>query len=543
MKPALLALLAVLPVRAAEFPAGDKCMSAMKDEMARTLSSLRMDDFPGPYFVSYALHMERGCEITASLGSLVRSRDVMQMRGQAEVRAGSPEFDNSNFYGSSDEMGPAGFLSSLDCNYGNTRHNLWQLTDLNYKTALEKLDQKRAFREKRNIADPLPDLTPAPGILLSEPEAPAAGGRAELEKLARTVSAEFRKYPALDKTMVNIARDNGLRRYLNSEGAFYRSAAANDVSVEFTAQVQSADGFKIAQRMSFYYDAASLPGADFFRARAGNFAAETAALAGSATAAPYIGPVLFEGEAAGELFKETLAHSLIRPRAWWTERERDPEAGAFSGKLGMRVAAPSINVTDDPSLREWNGQLLAGHYLADDEGVPAQRVELIKKGKLADLLLSRAPVRERAASNGHGRSRYSWAEAVPGNLIVSVSSCAPAGGMKARLLEMCRELELDYGVILRRVDDLRGVFCAYRVYVKDGREEPVHGFQLAELSPRALRDIVLASDTAGAYDYNYKGVPYSIVAPSVIVQEVELKKTEIKPDKPHYLPNPLFQAR
>jgi hypothetical protein len=114
--------------------------------------------------------------------------------------------------------------------------------------------------------------------------------------------------------------------------------------------------------------------------------------------------------------------------------------------------------------------------------------------------------------------------------------------MKPRLIEMCKALDLDYGVIIRNSDDLRGVFNAIRVYVKDGHEEPVHGFQFAELTPRMLRDIVFAADKIRAYAYEYKDVPYSIAAPSVIVQEAELKKTEIKPDKPHYLENPVATA-
>ena len=46
-----------------------------------------------------------------------------------------------------------------------------------------------------------------------------------------------------------------------------------------------------------------------------------------------------------------------------------------------------------------------GHYLYDDEGVKARRVTVVDKGMLKTFLLDRAPVRDFARSNGHGRAQ------------------------------------------------------------------------------------------------------------------------------------------
>jgi hypothetical protein len=106
-------------------------------------------------------------------------------------------------------------------------------------------------------------------------------------------------------------------------------------------------------------------------------------------------------------------------------------------------------------------------------------------------------------------------------------------------MDICREQELEYCLLVKGLDSLSGPFSAYRVYVKDGREEPVHGVEFTGTSLRALRDIAAVSKELHVYypDWN---VPGTIVAPSILVQEMEVKKTESKPEKKPYLQHPYF---
>ncbi|MBI4248374.1 MAG: hypothetical protein HY611_02635, partial [Elusimicrobia bacterium] len=63
-----------------------------------------------------------------------------------------------------------------------------------------------------------------------------------------------------------------------------------------------------------------------------------------------------------------------------------------------------------------------------------------------------------------------------------------------------------------------------------------------------LKDIVAAGEDGAVYNFqsygdnlgNRTSVPASVAAPSVLVEEMELKKTEQKPDKPPYLTNAYF---
>ena len=65
---------------------------------------------------------------------------------------------------------------------------------------------------------------------------------------------------------------------------------------------------------------------------------------------------------------------------------------------------------------------------------------------------------------------------------------------------------------------------------------------------RALRDIVAASSERTVYTFDERGhlqgnrgeLPATVVAPDVLIEELEFKKTEKKPEKLPYLKHPFF---
>src|SRR5690606_9243275 len=80
--------------------------------------------------------------------------------------------------------------------------------------------------------------------------------------------------------------------------------------------------------------------------------------------------------------------------------------GAFSGRIGERVAAPGVTVIDDGSIEGRRGSLTI-----DDEGTPTQRNVLIEDGILKGYIQDRMNARLMgAAPTGNGR-RESFAHA------------------------------------------------------------------------------------------------------------------------------------
>src|SRR3977135_3960068 len=76
----------------------------------------------------------------------------------------------------------------------------------------------------------------------------------------------------------------------------------------------------------------------------------------------------------------------------------------WAGRVGSRVLPATVSLIDDPSAKDFHGTPLLGGYAVDDEGVRAQKVTVVDKGNLKELLMSRRPGPDSADSNGHGRS-------------------------------------------------------------------------------------------------------------------------------------------
>jgi predicted Zn-dependent protease len=252
--------------------------------------------------------------------------------------------------------------------------------------------------------------------------------------------------------------------------------------------------------------------------------------------------------------------------------------GALDARRKSRILPDWMDVFDDPTQSEWRGQPLLGHYDIDLEGVRAQRVDLIQRGVLENYLLSRLPVRGFEGSNGHGRlpGPVGAAFALPGNLFVQARQTVPEAELKKQLLDICRAQDREFGLIIRKMDfpsaaaaeDLRSMFSAagrdaaptstplavYKVYVADEREEPVRGLRLHGFSVRSLRDIIAAGDEPFAFHFIDSGAAFaqmegsygaetSVIAPSVLIDDVELRGGEEQRPNLPIVPHPYFSAR
>ena len=204
----------------------------------------------------------------------------------------------------------------------------------------------------------------------------------------------------------------------------------------------------------------------------------------------------------------------------------------------------AISVTDDPSLKTFGSRTLIGNYDIDDEGVRAEKVSVIANGELINYLLGREPIRDFPASNGHGRA----APAQPptpslGVLIVESKQPLSPDDMKKKLIEICRQENKAYGY---RVDTLAGFNprLLYRVYEKDGREELVRGAEFSELDARALRNDLVAVGNDPLVSNREGPIPMTVIAPSILFDEIEVKRTDAKNAKlPEYPPPDLLPSK
>jgi hypothetical protein len=323
------------------------------------------------------------------------------------------------------------------------------------------------------------------------------------------------------------------------------------------ATTQALDGMMLRHYVVFVEDERSaLPSEAEMEAAVRGVAQMLGQLSRAPVVDNYSGPVLFEGVAAGQLLEALVAQQLSGTPPAESATGEVPDDNPWSSRVTLRVLPKGFSVVDDPTIERWGTSSLLGHYEYDDEGVRAERVELVRNGILRSLLMSRTPSKEFRASNGHGRYGYSTgAVGRPSNLVVRAKPGLGRAALRARLQQVVRDDNLPYGLVVRRLEQpsvnmmlsvLQGMGPSFShasrlspaVMVRvsrDGTEELVRGAALDSLETGDLRNI-LAAGTQGTVYHSVttalrlmtsragNAAGLSIVAPDLLVDRVEVKK-------------------
>lgn len=564
---ALLALTACSNAGAGAYDSGrdgpsEMLFRALGDELKRTVERLRVEGLAKPYFVSYSVLESATLDLQASFGALEGPRETRTRRLKVALRAGSREFDDSHFVGGRERYRSLTTLLPLEDDYDALRSEIWKLTDRAYKAALERLARKTVYKETNNIRDEIPDLSEDPVETSRETRASAAFDAEAWEQRVREISAVFRRFPDVQSSHVDLTWRAQHLYFVDSEGrSFVKPVHAFEIQLR--GKVQAEDGMvQSAERELWSASLSEIPPLEDLKAAAARLAEDLTALARAPRMKTYLGPVLLEGQAAGEFFNQLLASGLSNPRKIWVEQkwaEQYYRSGALTSRLGLRVISPLFDVVDDPTREEFDGQPLIGHYKIDSQGIPARRVRLVERGILKDLLMSRSPTAEHRLSNGHARGGFSTpAAAEIGNLFVTPSSTMSLEKMKRRLRAEAKAFGLDHAILVRRITEeseqdndelLSAPELVYEVDVASGEERLVRDARFHSVTLRALRDIIAASDDRHVYNLAKDGsfrsssaFRASIVHPSVLLSEMELTATERKPSRLPFLSHPSFDS-
>lgn len=531
-------------------------LKAMRDELQRSMQSLSMEDMGTPYFLAYRIDEVEGFRVSARFGALDRSSSSKRRSLSVELRVGSPVFDNSNFLSGFSGTGGSTTLP-LDDDYDELRRQLWLATDSAYKNAQRRLAGKRAALQNRT-RDAIPDFGWADPVEAFDLADPATWRVEEAESLARMLSAQFRETPGVHQSRVQAEKENRRTYYVNSEGTNYVQVRPW-AQVRAWARSQAADGTVLEDSEVFNARSEPLPDPEILRDRVLALARALSERRGAETLSRYSGPVLFEGQAAAEIFASAFASRLVAVRVPDADGSRYERAAAaarnpFADKIGARVLPRFLDVRDDPTLREYGEDRLHGGYRFDDEGVPAKPTILVERGRLRTLLTTRTPIEGMPSSTGNRRG----IAPVPSNLIVDTEDGLPQDDLFAEFVALIHERGNEFGVVVRR---LRGsaVVAAARAY-PDGREVPIRKAELSGFSSSAFRDIIAVSEASRAHTLRFPtsrtsilwqtsavlGSPRydaigSIVLPDLLFEEVTLRKPLSNSPRPPVVAHPFFE--
>jgi predicted Zn-dependent protease len=558
-------IIAIFPLAYAQTPE-DVVFKALEDELSRTVQQLWIGNMERPFYVGYVLTEFQDFELDGCFGSISRKEDSKKRYFSVDLRVGDYAFDNTNFIGDFYGLYQQPVEVSLEDSYAALRQDIWLATDQAYKKALEKLAQKKAYVQTKAITDLPEDFSKERPYTEIEPKVDLMIDKRYWGKGVEELSAVFKDFPLINDSEVKFKAVAINRYFLNSEG-FKNRKGDFIVLLEVSASTQAEDGQNVYNFESFYaQDLKDFPKKEELAEKIKELARKTLDLSRAEQLPDYVGPVIFTGQASAEFFRQLLAANVSSPRTPLLADERFADMvqkSKLPGKLYRRILPSFFDVVDDPTISIWNGTPLIGGYKVDDEGVLAQKVSLVEKGKLANLLMSRIPIKKVKQSNGHARgSVFIPITGRPANLIVIPDEKTAFQNLKSKLLEYCKDMGLEYGIIVTKLRDknfrletdpntdlasaqLKAELCfpieAYKIYVKDGKEELIRGVEFEGTTVRALKDIAEAGDDAYVYNFllghNFE-LPTSILTPSILVEELELKKTESKPSKPPILKSP-----
>ena len=498
--------------------------SAMQDEMARTLKDLKMDKFASPYFITYKIIPTTKYSFGANQGELTRTSKTFYGDYEVQLKVGSEKEDNSFFVPALQLPDIAEGAFAL--NYEGIRKFLWQISDVVYKNALAQFTEKQAYKKNKHLTQQYADFSFYPAQeyfdILTEPVIDEQYWQnIAKETSAKGISSELEEF----KTAINI---NFMPSYfLTSRGSKYLQDRYF-INITFMAKGRLQDGFEFNLNKTLTYnDFKDVPSAEVLAKEAQDFAKEVIVLQKAKKADSYIGPVLLEGAQALNLMR-VLQREISYTKPVYSNNNNYSFEGSFTSKIGLKVFSSGFDVIDDPLRKTFDNQKLAGYYKIDEEGVKAQKLQIIENGILKNLPFTASLTKNNKKSNGHARAYFMFSSvfAEPSNLILLPRKTVAQEDFLDTFKTLCAEQGLKACPIIKATDGK--TFFGLMLDSKTGQKTPIYG-ELAPFDTRSLRDIKYASDKMGVYNQFSGGVGYSIIVPDLILDNGEIIPSNIPP--------------
>lgn len=510
---------------------GDVLLESLLTELDRSKAQLKMDGVQAPYYIEYRVSDVDEYRGEAAFGATRESYRSQYRVLRVVVRIG--DYKQDSYYNQG--VGSATILP-LDNDPISIRRQIWLLTDEAYKNAADAYSEKlAALKQFAAETTPIDDFAKAPVIMSVGETAKLQIDGPSWDKTLELVTALYRDYPEIQSVSANADFLATNEYFVNSEGTIVRQGRTN-ATVTLSSSTQAEDGMRLGRSPYWTEERpADLPNREALLAESRNMLDTLKALRQAPIVEEsYRGPVLFAPDAATDVMAGLVGSNVIGRKPQLGRPNRT--TGAFATSYKTRVLPKFLTVVDDPTQSSFGGKKLVGSYIVDSEGVKAEPVKLVQDGMLENFLLGRQPLRDFPGSNGHARATPGGAPMPSlGVMIVQGSEAESPQALNQKLRQMAAEAGKPYGY---RVDTLgpgNSPRLLYRVYVKDGHEELVRGAVFNELDVRALRNDLIGVGNDPLVSNRVAGTPQTIIAPSLLFDELEVKRADTSKEKlPEY---------
>ncbi len=286
----------------------DPILKAMREELDRSKSQLKMENVSKPYYIEYRLSDVDEYDAEAAFGALRQDQRAHARSLRVVVRVG--DYKQDSYYGPG--TGVVTF-APLDDDSIALRRELWIATDRAYKMASEALASKKALLSQYTADQPFDDFARAPALELIAPLA-KLDYQPEPWKVAagegdRPLSQRSRRYESLNAFL----RFRAVNQYfVNTEGTSTRQGYAV-YSLNLSAETQADDGMELGR--SPYYVATTaneLPSKEKLLADTAKTLQSLKALREAPMVEEdYRGPVLFSNDAASDILESMIGENVL----------------------------------------------------------------------------------------------------------------------------------------------------------------------------------------------------------------------------------------
>lgn len=528
-----------------------KLMSA---EIKRGFKTFQKQN-PPLYYLSYQYYTNDLSDIKVSEGSVAREYYGRQ-RASVTVfpRVGSPALDNTRRLTVMSSVSDRLTMEDMPAAEGDGKAfstALWRATDAAVKKAQEDLDGVKAEKLTAPARfDDSPDFAYPPVERFCRTAEFAAFDYDKIKEMLVKASTLTKGKKFILASNFSFEREVGYRYFVDSRGTQLKTPH-QEVRLSYVVSGKTENG----QEVSRFNDynvllPEELPSEEKLLADTRKSIDELEQLVNAPEGDPFEAPTLLKGRAMAVFVHEILGHRMEGHR-----QKMEDFGRTFTDKIGQQVVSPILTIIDDATLSYFNGEVMRGFYEYDDEGVKSRPVTLVEKGVLKNFLMSSSPIKNFPASNGHGRGNHYFRPVARMAVTRALAEqTVTYDELEKKFLQEIKRQNKPYGFM---IEDLSGGFTMtdtyspqafkleptlmYRVY-PDGRKEVVRGLDMVGTPQVSFNKVLAAADDYQVFNGSCGAesgwVPVSAIAPSVLLESMEMEKKNKSTEKPPLLPPP-----
>ncbi len=513
--------------------------------------------FPMPYYCSFLLRDIEWFNTWASSGSVYRRRSDHTRNVYADIRVGSYRRDQTTCGGLFDNDEELESMNHITLPIDDKCHDglrlaIWRLSEAKFREALTDYSNKEAQRvsmvDENEAYASFKKLPPIEDIKYSHKE---AVDEDKIVKFCKRASKWISNLPKVTTSWVEFDCSQESKLFVSTENRII-VRHFKIFSLFVVMRNLTKEGVSIEQSQVFHVTTQNeLPDEKTFKKLVLEKHKQLLNLVHAKRIHSFSGPVLLAQKPAGLLFHEAIGHRLEGSRLL-----SSGEGQTFKDQIGKRIIEAPLDVSDDPTLKKFDGKHCTGAYDYDDEGTPAAEAKLIVDGNLCGFLNSRAgiPLKNNTL-NGHARSRK-FQRPISRMAVTIVKAKEPKTWeeLKEGLIREIREQNKQFGMIVFETAggetetnkyDFQAFYgeVSYAALVdRNGKERIVRGVNFVGTPLQALSNIIAVGDTPlleNHYCAAESGViPVSTISPAILIRNLELQAKDEEMVTQYILPRP-----